>query len=46
MNMKTFQVVKNGKATWIVLRQVAGLDKTYKIGDYITGLGRVVGVKV
>lgn len=45
MNNKRFQVVnKKGKVEWVVVRQVAGIDKLYKLGDYITGLGRVIGM--
>ena len=46
MNNKTFQVIdRRGKAIWIVIRQIAGLDKIYQLGDKIPGYGRVIGIK-
>lgn len=45
-NNKTFQVAKSGKTQWIVIRQVAGLDRIYKLGDRIKGHGLIVGIKV
>lgn len=45
-NTKTFQVIKNDKAVWVVIRQIAGIDRMYKVGDRIKGYGLVVGVKV
>lgn len=47
MNNKTFQIVnKMGKTEWIVLRQIAGIDKLYYIGSKIKGLGTVIGIGV
>lgn len=47
MNNKQFQVVnKKGRTQWVVIRQVAGLDRIYKLGDRIPGIGLVIGIGV
>lgn len=43
---KTFQVInKKGKPEWIVIRQIAGVDKMYKLGDRIPRIGLIIGLK-
>jgi len=47
MNNKTFQIVdKKSKAIWVVIRQVAGIDKIYNLGSKIPGYGKVIGIKI
>jgi hypothetical protein len=40
---KTFQVERNGKQTWVVIRQLPH-DTQYKVGSRIPGYGKVVAV--
>ena len=47
---KTLQVTnrsKKGPSTlWIVVRQIPGKDKIYKLGSIVPGYGKVIGIKV
>jgi hypothetical protein len=40
---KTFQVERNGKQTWVVIRQLPH-DTQYKVGSRIPGYGKVVAL--
>jgi hypothetical protein len=40
---KTFKVERNGKRTWVVIRQSAH-DPQYKLGSRIPGYGKVVEI--
>lgn len=44
---KTFQVInrKTGKPEFVVIRQITGIDKLWKIGDRIPRVGLIIGVK-
>lgn len=42
---KVFQVEKRNKLQWVVIRQIPGLDPTYKIGSHIPSYGKVVAVR-
>ena len=42
-NTKTFQVEKQGKLTWVVIRQMPH-DTQFTLGSRIPGLGKVVAI--
>ena len=44
-NTKTFQVEKQGKLTWVVIRQMPH-DTQFTLGSRIPGLGKVVAIGV